>query len=655
MQGPFLSFVLLVSIGFSNPLWAQEAGPIDVDTSGTEPDSLQVVSDTIRALSGDSILSADTLFSDREETASGQIYRPPPQFVHDSYFQNYTSTFSSSMSATRGNLPGLMGLEGHGLSDDLPGIHFRRNGVPYQPGEFSWLGGDGQVLGISSDRTTWEAEPLGFPPWGAHDPVMMPGPSDSVFVVPVPLLDYAPTRLEFWRDSGLPDSALTEARHTNGPDGYSYTGGRFRTKAGSVGAFDGQFFRVFSNGNISNAAFDGHNLDIQFRRYVGSYPARVRFRQNRGERSNSFRWQSTSDRASHEFILSHFDVELEIPAGHGEWLLGWHIRHEEQSMSAIPLLGSPQGWRARRYSLSMSRLWQATLSGWLQLEGRWGDGKVGSSALVRRDLDVSGGVRVPYRNLDLTLTTGVRTVRGLSAEERMSAAVAFRVSHTDRLLAFAGFSKQHPSELRRWLPALSGGGGFSVAGNTGLDIMRHKTASFVWQHKDRRVELTALITTGKSEDLAVWQPSGDTATSSVAYLPGAIVRTYSGAGAVLQLRPWQALRLKGSLDRRWSSDSEDWVDPVLSPENSWSATAMLTLVFNDSTLFVTPVVNSRGSFSEARTQVYATLNAGVDVRLKQLQFYYHRENMLDQVYRTGGSAYAYFKHIRYGFRWEFWN
>lgn len=654
MRGLFLSLFLVAGPGFSSPLGAQGSRLFTADSLDAIPDTSGSSSDTLTFLPGDSVHSSDTLQGEPAESSAVRVV-PPPEFVHDVYFLDYTSTFSSSMSKVRGDMPGLMGLEGDGLSDELPGILFRRNGLPYQPGEFSWLGGDGQVLGIASDGLTWEAEPLGFPPWGAHDPAMMPGPSDSLFVTPVPLLDYAPARLEFWRDPGLPDSALAEARHTNGPDGFSYTGGRFRLRAGSRGAFDGQVFRVFSDGNTGDAGFDGHNLDVQFRRYVGSNVARIRFRQNRGERSNSFRWQSTPDRAAHRYLLSHFDAEIEVPAKGGQWLLGWHIRHEEQRIIAPSLLTAPQEWRVRRYNLSVSRLWQGTMSGWLKLDGRWWDGKVGTGSSARRDLDVSGGVRIPYRNLDITLTTGVRTIRDLPSEERLSAAVAWRLGRLDRLLAFAGFSKQHPSELRRWLPGASGPGGFSIAGSTSLDIMQHRSASMVWQHRDRSVEFNALITAGRSDDLAVWQPSGDTAVQTVAYLPAPQTRTYSGAGAVLTLRPSRALRLSGSLDHRFTNEWEEGGVPVFSPENTWSASAMLTLVFNDSTLFVTPVIRSRGIFGEVTPENYSILNAGVNVRLKQLQFYYHRENMLDLAYRPGGSEYAYAKHIRYGFRWEFWN
>ena len=281
MRGPLLSFVLVVSTGSTAPLMAQQQRAVEVDSSIVQSDSSRAESEPAPVRSGDSTLVIDTLggSSDLEEK---QVYLPPPQFAHDVYFQNYVSTFSSSMSETKGDLPGLMGLEGDGLSDELPGVLFSRNGLPYQAAEYSWLGGDGQVLGIGSNGTSWEAEPLGFPAWSAHDPVMMPGPSDSVFVIPVPLLDYTSSRLDFWRDFRLPDSALAEARHAHGPDGFSYTGGRFRSRAGSRGAFDGQVYRVFSDGNVGDAAFDGHNLDIQFRRYVGTYPARISFSPEQG-------------------------------------------------------------------------------------------------------------------------------------------------------------------------------------------------------------------------------------------------------------------------------------------------------------------------------------------------------------------------------------
>ncbi len=95
--------------------------------------------------------------------------------------------------------------------------------------------------------------------------------------------------------------------------------------------------------------------------------------------------------------------------------------------------------------------------------------------------------------------------------------------------------------------------------------------------------------------------------------------------------------------------------PVFSPQQSWNVTARVRLTFNEGTLDIVPVVKMRGAIGESVPEDYSTVSAGVDIRLKQLRFFYHRENLLDLQYRTGGAEYAYSRHVRYGFRWEFWN
>ena len=231
------------------------------------------------------VRSAGAQVPDSTGTDSAEVtatYYEPPRFAHDQFFLGYAARFSAASTVVNGDLPGRIDLEEYALADRLPGVAFRRNGVPYQAAEYAWSGGDGQVLGVSGDRTGWYAEPLGYPPYGANDPLMLPGPSDTVFLQTAPLLGYTPAGLNYWRDPILPDSVKAVARYINGPFGYSAAGGRFRGDMGRGWEFDGQFYNVLSNGAIDSTAYAGHNLDIELRHSFGRKPLRVRFRQNRG-------------------------------------------------------------------------------------------------------------------------------------------------------------------------------------------------------------------------------------------------------------------------------------------------------------------------------------------------------------------------------------
>jgi hypothetical protein len=582
----------------------------------------------------------------------------PPRFAHDQFFLGYAASFSAASTVVDGDLPGRIGLEGYALADRLPGVAFRRNGTPYQAAEYAWSGGDGQALSVWGDRTNWNAEPLGYPPYGANDPLLLPGPSDTVFLQPAPLTGYAPVGLNYWRDPTLPDSANAAARYINGPFGYSSAGGRFRADVGRGWEFDGQFYNVLADGAIDSTSYAGHNLDIELRRSFGTNPLRVRFRQNRGRRAQSFRWQAGTPkgyRASYDYLLSHLDVEFAVPGSTGEWLVGWQMRQEDQKKWADSLLGAEQRWFARNYELKVSRLWQGRVSGWVSARGRWWEKALGDSPGTRRDLEIEGGVVVPYRNAQITVTAAGRTINLLSAEERAAAAFAWQVSRSHRLLAHIGVAKQQPSHMRFWLPAQGAGGNYTESGNASLPVTRHQTASLSWRHSSSPLQFTLLASAGTSRDLAVWQPVGDTATEQSAYAPVPFDREFALAGLTFRWQPLRFLILRASYDHLFRNVWNGEGSPVFAPDDQWSAALLVPVRFSTRRMRLIPQVHTRGAAGGSLPDEYATLSAGFEFHLKQFVFYWLRENILDLEYRTGGAEFAYPTHSRYGFRWEFWN
>jgi hypothetical protein len=581
--------------------------------------------------------------------------RQPPRFLHDRYFFDYSAAFAITSVGVGGDLPGRLGLTESGLSAQLPGTGFLRNGVPFQPGAYSWLGDNGESIRWMSDRLEWRGEPLGFPPSGADDPILLPSTAaDTVHFLVAPLLTAAPATVASWRSADTPDSLHAVARHANGPSGFSHTGGRFHGPLGRGWEFDGQFFRVFSDGQIDLTRLDGHTLDLEARSRVADYPVRLRFRQNRGNRFQSFRWQATADRAHLFYLLSHADFELAVPAANGEWLLHAGLRHEDQELINPRLAGHRQ-WFNRTYAAELSRLWTGPLSGWLKLTGDWRRGHAEVELPDQKRGGLSAGMWVDRGALDFSLTGAVASQTDYDLVWRVATAARLSAGSLAHVTASAGRSGEPPSFMRRLLPAAGDTASYFESGNASLAQTIHETASLSLGHNSDRLRVALMAAAGRSRHLAVWQPSGDIADSSSDYHVASADRDYSGAGATLAWQPLSFASFSGSIDHVLTNDWSGVASPSYIPDDAWHARLEMPLYFESYNLHLTPLVYMQGAAGGTLPDEYATAGTGFDFRIKGLLIFWRLDNISDEDYRFGGPENAYDRHYEYGFRWEFWN
>jgi hypothetical protein len=215
---------------------------------------------------------------------------------------------------------------------------------------------------------------------------------------------------------------------------------------------------------------------------------------------------------------------------------------------------------------------------------------------------------------------------------------------------------QAPSDLLRDYPAAADPQStYGVSGAPQLEPAQHRSAGITLRHESRLLDLFASGAVGRAENLAVWQPTGDTAETGDAYVPLVLGRRWEGVAAYATWRPLSALELWGSGQHLFTNEWLEGGEPAFAPEESWAAGARCPLWIDRLQLSVVPQVAARGARGGTLPEEYATLTAGVDLALKQLTVFIHQENLLDREYRTGGAEYAYDRHTRYGFRWEFWN
>jgi len=634
------------------PVWTSAQEPVPSDSQAQEP--IPSDSQAQEPVPSDS-QAQEPVPSDSQIV---EQLHTPIVFLHDRFFLDFTSRFATTGHGLDAELPGRLGLEGDRLAEQLPGVGFRRNGMPYQQGEYFWLGGDGRTLAVRADRRSWEAETLAFPPAGGNDPVLLPGPGDSTMVLAAPLLGFSPAELVIWHTPELPDSAKATAHYANGPRGFSYTGGRFHGYVGGGLELDAQVYRIFSDGlfdgGIAGEGLDGHNFDLQLRYRAGRVPLRLRFRQNRATRDLAFRWQPEISVASQLYLLSHVDVEAAYPVQGGEWLASYQLRHEDQRKTIPGLFTTEQKWFNRRHDMSLSRLWNGRFARWLRGGVIYRQSEEVTGLPTAWAVDLEGGVRLTSDRMDFTLTGGWRSLEDDEPWWRLGSALAWTASRSDRILVSAGGTRRGASELVRYLPASPSAGAYIETGDRALQHSEDVTVSVSWRHRGRAFDWDAIASGGRSDGAPAWLASGDTAILNATYQPYNLTREFAGAALNIKWRTFRWLGIGGSYDRLLINEWDGGDGPAFSPNETWHGYLQFTLRFLDDKFHVMPVVSTRGARGGTLPDVWATVSAGVDARLKQLTVFWHRENLTDQEYRTGGWAPAYGLHSRFGFSWDFW-
>jgi len=574
----------------------------------------------------------------------------PVLFAHDLFLLQLASRFCAASVGVNTGFPGPLGLTEDRLAERLPGMGFRRNGAPYQAGEYHWFGGDGEATGWMSDGSEWNVEALGFPYYGSNDPILNPPLGDSLFLLAAPLLSARPAQIVSWREPNRPDSLQAVALHTNGPDGFSHTGGRFRGPIGGGYEFDGQFYRDFSDGHLPAAASDGHALDFELRRRISNWPTRLRFRQVRGERALAFRWNAGTLRATHRYLLTDVEATAARPDEGGEWLLAAALRHEDQKLTN-PLLSARREWFGRTLSAGASRLSPGSWTRNVSIRGTWRMKDAGLSLPEQKSLELAVEIYRTFSTVDVALTGAARSESDQDPLWRAAMAAAWRPAGRHRIVVAAGRSLEAPGLLRRLLPE-AGSGNFSETGNPDLPTVLHESASVSWNFTGEAVRVVTLAATGRSRDLPVWQPVGGASSS---FTPTPLERRYAGLSAVVAWQPLQGLSLSGGIDHLLENNWKSGGEPAYAPQDSWFADVRLRMVVPKSRAEIFPLASVRGARGGSLRGDYRTYSSGLDMRIKQLLIFWRIENLDDSDYRTGGAAQAYDRHFAYGFRWEFWN
>lgn len=590
---------------------------------------------------------------DSVATGQGSAAHVPVKFLHDQFQIQIAGDFASASLRTDGEFPGRLGLSPEGLAVRLSGLGYRQNGVPFQAGELYWQGGSGEELGVRSDRMAWEGEPLGFPPSGARDPALLPGPQDSAYLFPVPMFGYEAAELVLWRDPLLPDSAKATARYTNGPAGYSYTGGRFRTELGAGFETDAQVYRIFSDGLEDSSGFDGHNLDMELRRQWGQIPMRVRFRQNRAHRDLLFRWQQDPARASHQYYLTHFTIEAAHTAPASEWLLAYDLRAEDQEKRLLPALSSYQYWFDRRHRISLSRLYAGRIAYWGAAAGEYRERDSSTGLPGAFQADFSAGMRWTHSRTSLLLSGGSRLIQEGKALFRGAAALRFELFRGNTILAYAGASREAASPLRQYLQTVSGAV-YSESGEPDLPLARHVSTALAWRHDRPSLSYDLLAARGSSSDLSVWEPSGDTASLSSTYTPVATRRSGASLSGHVVARPWRWFELEGSWRHQFASEPFA-LSAAYAPRDTWYGAVRVPLYLEKVHLLLTPEWAAHGAQGGTLPESWSAMSVGIDATLKQLTVFWHKDNLSEETLRTGGAYPWYGAHSRFGFYWSFWN
>lgn len=593
------------------------------------------------------------------QTDSLPLSTPPPpephtpvRFLHDRFHLTLTSEFAAASLDLASRLPGPWGLSGQGQAARLPATGYRENSVPFQAGETYVRSGSGSELGIRADRRLWEAEALGFPPSGADDPALYPGPADSAFFMPVPLSGFQASELVFWRDPALTDSARATARYTNGPSGYSYTGGRLRTELGAGFETDAQVYRIFSDGLADSSHFDGHNLDLELRKTWGRVPTRLRFRQNRAARDLLFRWQEDPSRARHRYYLTNLDLEAALPGNAHEWLVAYQVRVTDQELRATPALANYQYWFERTHRFGLSRVAEGSLAWWGSVTAELLEADLASGLPQAWSSEASLGAKLSRASFSWLASVGARASEHGDPAFRAATALRNEFSPGHVVVAYAGLAQEEASSLRRYLPADSGVT-LSVRGASDLPNAEHMQAAFAWRYEKPRLHWNLLVSEGRSTSLADWQPQGDTATLSAHYAPVITNREAVSASGRLRVSPVRFIELEGSWRHDWLTGGT--LASAYSPEDTWWGAFRLPIESRSLRLRVVPEVSALAMRGGTLPEEGWTLSAGATATLKQLTVFWFRDNIKDEPFATGGAWPGYGTHSRFGFYWDFWN
>jgi hypothetical protein len=575
----------------------------------------------------------------------------PVVFRHDQFYRGLASRFGVASLPARCTYPGPPGITESRLADRIPGLGFRRNGVPPQAGEFHWFGGDGEELELDFDGTGFDLESLGFPPSGAGDPLFMPPFGDTLYLVGSPLLGARPAELVSWRSSGHTDSLLATALHANGPDGFSHTGGRLEGPIGGGLEFDGEFYRDFSDGQLIDAAQDGHRLDFELRRRVGGWPARVRFRQMRGQRSLAFRWEESPERADHRYLLADLDFEAARPDSAGEWLIRFGLRHEDQKLGN-PLLTGRRTWFGRTFTLAASRLWSGSRDVVLRLEGGFRPRDPERAVPEWKSLEWTALWRRSAGRTDLAISAAWGLESAAEPAWRAALAASWRISDSMRLVAGLGRSLEAPSFLRRQLPVVTGVGGYGEGGRTELEQITHEAGSVGWIVSTSRLRLTLLGAAGRSRDLPAWPAPGELTST---YRPGSLERRYAGLGGTASLALRRKANIEGGFDYTFTNRWQGSGTTAFAPKYDWYARAAWLAHLEGTHATIGPSFLVRGAGGGSLPDDYAVVDAGLDLAVKRLVIFWRLANLFDTDYQTGGAAFDFDRHFEYGFRWELVN
>ena len=209
--------------------------------------------------------------------------------------------------------------------------------------------------------------------------------------------------------------------------------------------------------------------------------------------------------------------------------------------------------------------------------------------------------------------------------------------------------------IRKYLPVTMGTSGYTESGQSALLPTRNVSASVSWRHDAPSLRYSVVATIGKAHDVPVWQPAGDTATASASYSPVSVDREFSGVAVSGEWKPRRWLELEGSYQHVSELGWSDGGAPAASPQDSWMGIVRVPLHHRPYQLVVVPQVAVFGARGGTSPSDWINLVIGVEATLKHFTFFWHRENVLNELYRTGGAYPTYETHSRFGFRWNFWN
>jgi hypothetical protein len=394
---------------------------------------------------------------------------------------------------------------------------------------------------------------------------------------------------------------------------------------------------------------------MELRRHLGRRPLRIRFRQNRANRDQLFRWQSSAVRSSHTYLLSHLTAEIAQPGRSSEWLLAYDLRLDDQESKAVPPLTGYQYWFNRHHRIKLSHAAKGGLSRWFALSGRYREADEQVSLPGAWSGEVEGGAHLSGSVLSLLVAGAAGMEEGYESVYRGGLTLKMHLFRNNSLSLYAGVAREAVPLVRRHLPLATGSSGYSVQGRSDLPPTQNTSVALSWRHDGRSLRYSVIASTGRSRGVPVWQPSGDSASTSASYSPVPMDRDYSGLAASAVWRPFRILELEGGYRYQADMDWTDGTTPVFSPQQSWQAAIRIPLYFAAYQLEVIPQANTFGARGGSLPADWTTISVGVEATLKHFTFFWHRENLADESYLTGGAYPAYGLHSRFGFRWNFWN